>query len=109
MPLSAKNRALALGRMKINGKVNVFTTGGQTIGARAGDRSITNKRGEKVVVRKGGNRVVTKADGRIVRIKRSGVRVVSIPARSSDPAKTGWAKVPAGLKPVKGSKVNPKV
>lgn len=107
MPLSAKNRALALGKTVKNGRKTFYTTGGQSIKSREGDRSFTNKRGESVIVRKGGNRVVTKADGRIIRKKANGTRVVSIPKRTSDPAKIGWAKVPAGLKPVKGSKVNP--
>lgn len=107
MPLSKKNRELALGKMTIKGKKNIFTKGGQKIASKAGDKTITNKRGEKVVVRKGGNRVITKADGRVVRIKRDGTRVVSIPARTDDPKKLGWAKVPAGLKAIRGSKLNP--
>ena len=107
MPLTKKNRELALGKMTIKGKKNIFTRGGQEIASKTGDKTVTNKRGEKVVVRKGGNRVITKADGRVVRIKKDGTRVVSIPARTTDPKKLGWAKVPAGLKAIKGSKVNP--
>ena len=96
MPLKAKNRDLALGkRVNKAGKKEIFTTGGTKIASKAGDKSTTNKKGEKVVVRKGGNRVITKADGRIVRIKRDGTRVVSVPS--------GYKKVPAGLKLVKGS------
>jgi len=110
MPLSARNRALALGKTKQGGLTTFYTTGGQKVKKREGDRYFTNKKGESVTIRKGGNRIIQKADGRVIRRKADGVtKVVSIPKRTSDPAKIGWAKVPAGLKPVKGSKVNPKV
>ena len=54
------------------------STRGFKIKARAGDKTVTNKKGEKVVVRaKGGNRVVTKKSGTVVRRKANGDRVIS--------------------------------
>lgn len=80
------------------------STRGFKIKARAGDKTVTNKKGEKVVVRaKGGNRVVTKKSGTVVRRKANGDRViskkpatktpptgpyVSAPKRKYDPAST---------------------
>ena len=100
MPKIGKySREQAVGKMKnAAGKTVIFTKGGVNIKAKTGDVAKTNKKGESVVVRKGGNRVITKADGRIVRVKKDGTRVVTVPS---------GAKVPAGLKAVKGSKVNP--
>lgn len=102
MPKIGKySREQAVGKMKnAAGKTVIFTKGGVNIKAKAGDVAKTNKKGESVVVRKGGNRVITKASGRIVRIKKDGTRVVTL-------AKPEMDMVPAGLKPVKGSKINP--
>ena len=104
MPKIGKySREQAVGKMKnAAGKTVIFTKGGVNIKSRAGDVSKTNKKGESVVVRKNGNRVITKADGRIVRVKKDGTRVVTLSKVERD---TGMAL--AGLKPVKGSKINP--
>lgn len=66
---------------KTDAKGNVITksTRGYKIKARAGDRTITNKKGEKVVIRKNGNRVVTKKDGTVVRKKANGDKVITAP------------------------------
>ena len=102
MAVIGKNsREQALGKIKMaSGETKIFTTAAMKIKAKTGDVAKTNKKCESVVVRKGGNRVITKADGTVVRVKRDGTRVVSVPA--------GY-KTPEGLKGVKGSKVNPKV
>jgi len=104
MPKIGKySREQAVGKMKnAAGKTVIFTKGGVNIKAKTGDVAKTNKKGESVVVRKGGNRVITKADGRIVRVKKDGTRVVTLAKVERD---TGMAI--AGLKPVKGSKINP--
>ena len=75
---------------KTDAKGNVITrsTRGYKIRARAGDRTITNKKGEKVVVRKSGNRVVTKKDGTVVRKKANGDKVITAP-RMRYPTSTG--------------------
>jgi len=65
------------------------STRGFKIRARAGDKTVTNKKGEKVVVRaKSGNRVVTKKSGDVVRRKANGDRVIS--------KKPGVKKPPTG-------------
>jgi hypothetical protein len=98
------SREQAVGKMKnAAGKTVIFTKGGVNIKAKTGDVAKTNKKGESVVVRKGGNRVITKADGRIVRVKRDGTRVVTLSKVERDAG-----MIPAGVNPVKGSKLNPK-
>jgi hypothetical protein len=85
MPKIGKySREQAVGKMKTaSGKTVIFTKGGVNIKSRAGD--------------------VSKTDGRIVRVKRDGrTRVVTLSKVERD---TGMAL--AGLKPVKGSKINP--
>jgi ABC-type Fe3+-hydroxamate transport system substrate-binding protein len=104
MPKIGKySREQAVGKIKnAAGKTVIFTKGGVKIKEKAGDVAKTNKKGESVIVRKNGNRVITQASGRIVRVKKDGTRVVTL-------AKPEMDMVPAGVKPVKGSKINPPV
>jgi hypothetical protein len=82
----AKIKGAVVGtRKNAAGKKEIYSNAGFKIGAKAGDKTITNKKQEQVVVRKSGNRVVTKSDGRVIRIKKDGTRIVSIKAGSTLP------------------------
>jgi hypothetical protein len=101
--IGKKSREEALGSMVIKGKKTIFTKGGVKVASKAGDVTKTNKKGEKVILRKGGNKVIMNKYGRITRVKKGGLRVVTM---APEEIKAGM--LPAGgLKPVKGSKVNP--
>ena len=101
--IGKKSRELALGKMNIKGKKNIFTYGGVKVADKAGDVATTNKKGEKVILRKGGNKVILGSYGRITRIKRDGTRVVTLA-----PEEIKMKMIPAGkMTAVKGSKLNP--
>ena len=101
--IGKKSREQALGSMMIKGKKTIFTTGGVKVASKEGDVTKTNKKGEKVIIRKGGNKVIVGQYGQITRVKRGGLRVVTMA-----PEEIKYGMKPAGkLKPVKGSKVNP--
>jgi hypothetical protein len=101
--IGKKSRELALGKMNIKGKKNIFTYGGVKVADKAGDVATKNKKGEKVILRKGGNKVILGSYGRITRIKQDGTRVVTLA-----PEEIKMKMIPAGkMTAVKGSKLNP--
>ena len=91
--METKNSSIKSGvfSRSTDSKGNVVTksTRGYHIKARAGDKTVTNKKGEKVVVRKNGNRVVTKADGTVVRKKANGNKVITTSRMKPTPRATG--------------------
>ena len=89
-----RNAVIKKEKNKRGGK-DFTSTRGFKIRARAGDKTVTNKKGEKVVVRKSGNRVVTKAAGNVVRRKANGDRVISKKTKpATGPYVTGVKREP---------------